>query len=76
MITVTVKHETSNSDEQGYGIYVNAYVTWDDDIDSIPVLYASECVPFGKRNAPDALKAAGYRVKAIATTRAKLEFVG
>ena len=75
MITVTVKHENNNGKEFGYGVYVNAYVVWDDDIDSIPVLYASECVPFGQ-NTEKALKAAEKRVRRNAERRAKKEYVG
>ena len=75
MITVTVKHENDNGKEFGYGVYVNAYAVWDDDIDSIPVLYASECVPFGK-NTEKALAAAGRRVRKAAHARAKREYVG
>lgn len=75
MITVTVKHETSNSNKQGYGIYVNAYVTFDNLPDDVPVLYASECVPFGG-NTPEALEAAERRVCAAAVRNAKKEFVG
>jgi len=70
-----VKHENGNGSEQGYGVYVNACVTWDDLPNDAPVLYASECVPFGG-NTPEALKAAEKRVRARAHYNAKREYVG
>ena len=75
MITVTVKQENNNGSEFGYGIYVNAYVAWDDIPGDIPTLYASECVPFGK-NTDEGLKAAEQRVRQSAEQKAKREFVG
>lgn len=75
MITVTVKREKDNGKEFGYGVYMNAYVEFDDLPDDIPVLYASECVPFGK-NTEKALKAAESRVRKAAERRAKKEYVG
>jgi len=75
MITVTVKHEKDNGRESGYGVYVNAYVSFDDLLGDIPTLYASECVPFGK-NTEKNLKAAEHRVRRNATRRAKKEYVG
>ena len=75
MITVTVKHEQTNGKEFGYGVYVNAYVSWDDLPDNTPLLYASECVPFGK-NTPKVIKAAEKRMRAKATYIAKKEYVG
>jgi len=75
MITVTVRRENDNGKEFGYGIYVNAYVVWDDDIDSIPTLYASECVPHGQTTEKN-LKAAERRVRKTAERRAKKEYVG
>ena len=75
MITVTVAQETGNSEEQGGGVYMNAYVTWDDFEDDIPVLYASECVPFGSVS-EKSLKAAARRVHRTATARAKKDYMG
>lgn len=75
MITIAVKHEDSNGQEFGYGVYVNAYVTWDDFVEDIPILYASECVPFGKASDKE-LKKAEKRVKAKAHRIAKKEYVG
>lgn len=75
MITVTVRREDNNGREFGYGVYVNAYVTWDDIPNDSPMLYASECVPFGKNDEKN-LKAAEKRVKAKAQRIAKKEYVG
>jgi len=75
MITITIKHENDNRKEFGYGVYVNAYVTWDDVPFDIPMLYASECVPFGK-NTPTNLKAAERRVRREARRIAKREYAG
>lgn len=75
MIKVTVKRENNNGREFGYGVYVNAYITWDDIPDDIPALYASECIPFGQ-NTEKNLKAAERRVKRNATRKAKREYVG
>ena len=75
MITITVKHEDNNGKESGYGVYVNAYVTWDDVDGGIPVLYASECVPFGY-NTPNSIKSSEKRVRAKAHRIAKKEYVG
>lgn len=74
MIEITIKHEDNNSSEYGYGVYVNAYVTWDDIDNDIPIIYASECVSFGQ-NTPENLKAAEKRVRARAHYAAKKEFV-
>ena len=76
MITVTIKRESDNRSEYGYGVYVNAYVSWDDlPGDDVPLLYASECVPFGQ-NTEENLKAAERRVKRNATAKAKREYTG
>jgi hypothetical protein len=75
MITIEVKHENDNGREWGYGIYVNAYVKWDDDPGALPVRYASECVPFG-RNTPANLRAAERRVRRQANDIARKEYVG
>ena len=75
MITVTVKHENGNGKESGYGVYVNAYVAWDDLDGDIPLVYASECVPFGE-NTEAALKKAEARVRRNANRKAKAEYEG
>ena len=75
MITVTVKHESDNGQESGYGVYVNAYVSWDDFEGDVPLLYSSECVPFGQ-NTPKNLKAAERRVRRNAQRKAKREYTG
>ena len=77
MIRVTVKRENSNGREFGYGVYVNAYVAWEDfdSPEDAGMLYASECVPFGQ-NDEKHLKAAEKRVRAKARRIAKKEFVG
>jgi len=75
MITVTVKHEDDNGKEFGYGVYVNAYVSWDDIPGDIPTLYASECVPFGQ-NTDANLKKAERRVRRNAERKAKREYMG
>lgn len=74
MITIEIKHENDNRTEYGYGIYVNAYVTWDDIEDDLGALYASECVPFGK-NSPENLAAAEKRVREKARRIAKKEWM-
>ena len=73
MFTVTIQYEDENSTERGYGIYVNAYVTWDDIDDDIPVIYASECVSFFA-NTPENIKAAAKRVRSRAHYAAKKEW--
>ena len=73
MVTVTVARETGNSVEFGYGVYMNAYVTFDDFPDDIPVLYASECVPFGN-NSEENLEAAAVRVREAAIAKAKRDY--
>jgi hypothetical protein len=74
MITIEVKHENDNGTEFGYGVYVNAYVTWDDITGDIGSLYASECVPFGQ-NTPEKLDVAEKRVRAKARRIAKREWM-
>jgi len=74
MYTITVKHESDNRKEFGYGVYVNAYVSWDEFEGDVPLLYASECVPFGQND--DAhLKAAERRVRRNAAAKAKREYM-
>lgn len=72
MYKIEIRHEDNNGREYGYGIYVNAYVTWDD-TGGIPVRYASECVPRDNINA-ETLKAAEKRVRAKAHRAAKKEY--
>jgi len=52
MMQITIKQESGNFHERGYGVYINAYITdeWDNELQ-----YATECVPFGK-NTPEELK--------------------
>ena len=75
MITVRTEQQNGNGKEFGYGVYVNAFVTWDDDQDEMPNVYASECVPFGK-NTSENIAAAEKRVRRNATRRAKREWMG
>ena len=75
MITVTIRHENGNGIEFGYGVYVNAYVTWDDIPGDLPTLYASECVPFGQ-NTPQNIRAAERKAKRNAKRNARREYVG
>ena len=66
-----IKHESDNGKEYGYGVYVNAYITdeWDNEM-----LYASECVAFG-RNTPEAIKKAECRVRQNARRAYKRDYM-
>lgn len=72
MYTVEIKHENGNGQEFGYGVYVNAYLTWQDVCNDTPKLYASECVPFGQ----EGINEAEARVLHQADVRAKQEYMG
>jgi len=74
MIKITIRHENQGQNEFGYGVYVNAYVAWDDIPNDKPLLYASECVPHGQAT-PDRLKAAEKRVRENARYKAKKEWM-
>lgn len=75
MINVTIKQENGDGKNFGGGVYVNAYIVWQDDAGDNPTLYASECVPFGQ-NTDKNIQAAEKRVKAKAIRKAKKEYVG
>jgi hypothetical protein len=74
MFTVEIRHENGDGKEFGYGVYVNAYVSFDEFEDDIPLLYASECVPFGQ-NDEQHLKAAERRVRRNAERKVKREYM-
>ncbi len=79
MFKIMIKHENDNGSEFGYGVYVNAYIKFNDEDklheNDIGVIYASECVPFGQ-NTSDNLKAAEKRVREQARYQAKKEWMG
>ena len=79
MFKIKVEQENHAWNESGYGVYVNAYVIWEDDPwdgppSNVDTLYASECVSFDK-NTPEELRMAGKRVRAKARRRARKEYV-